>query len=511
VTIFAIRPPALDAVSMRRHHTFGFWAAAAALLVNMGFSAVPTPLYVLYQRRDHFSTITVTLVYSVYAVGVIGSLFLGGHVSDWFGRRRVFVPALLINVLAAAIFVLAPSLPGLFVARVVCGVSIGLTTATATAYLSELHSRTAAAVGAANRGQVVATAANLGGIGVGPLVAGLLAQYAPQPLRLPYYVFGMVLLVLAVLIAISPETATRPEPLPAWRPQRVAVPPEARGTFLAATAAGVGAFAVYGVFNSLAPTFLAATLHETSHAFAGAVAFAAFASGALAQVAASRFTTRDTLRLGTTALIPGLALLVFAMWLSSLTGFVLGGALAGAGAGLVFRGALATATSTAPARARAEVLAGFFLGAYLGLSVPVVGLGVATQWVAPREAVLAFVALVSIAVIASVRAVLQTTPKPIVQSTERPPPPQPSTPHPSTPQPSTPQPSTPHPSTPQPSTPQPSTPQPSTPQPSTPQPSRPTTQDAPAGHAPTPHGVTALTVASGASARPCALTPEEQG
>jgi MFS family permease len=409
VTVSALRVSASDLSSVRRHHSFGFWAAAAALLVNMAFSAVPTPLYVLYQRRDHFSTITVTLVYSVYAVGVIGSLFLGGHVSDWLGRKRVFVPALLANVVAAAIFLIVPSLPGLLVARVVSGVSVGLTTATATAYLSELHQRTAAGARGGRRGHFVATAANLGGIGVGPLVAGLLAQYAPQPLRLSYYVFGGLLLVLAGLIAISPETATPPEPLPTWRPQRVAVPPEARGTFLAATGAGVGAFAVYGVFNSLAPSFLATTLHETSHAIAGAVAFAAFASGALAQLAASRVTLPDTLRLGTAALISGLALLVAGMWLPSLAVFVIGGVVTGAGAGLVFRGALATATSTAPPQARAEVLAGFFLGAYLGLSVPVVGLGVATQWVQPREAMIAFVALVSFAVIASVRAVLHHT------------------------------------------------------------------------------------------------------
>jgi len=212
-----------------------------------------------------------------------------------------------------------------------------------------------------------------------------------------------------VLIAISPETAAPPEPVPAWRPQRLAVPPEARATFLAATAAGVGAFAVYGVFTSLAPSFLAATLHERSHAIAGAIAFAAFASGALAQLAASRITTSDTLRLGTFALIPGLAVLVAGMWLPNLVVFVIGGALTGAGAGLVFRGALTSATSTAPPLARAEVLAGFFLGAYLGLSVPVVGLGVATQWVPPRQAMLAFVAFVSIAVIAGVRAVHQHT------------------------------------------------------------------------------------------------------
>jgi MFS family permease len=392
-----------------RHHSFGFWVAATAFLVNMGFSAVPAPLYVLYQRRDHFSTITITAVYAVYAVGVIGSLFLGGHVSDWVGRKRVLVPSLVANVAAAAIFVVAPSLPGLLLARVISGVSIGLTTATATAYISELHVGTSAGHRGERRGQVVATAANLGGIGLGPLVAGLLAQFAPQPLRLPYYVFGALLLVLAVLVAVSPETADRPEPTPKWRPQQIAVPAHARRTFFAATAGGLASFAVFGVFNSLAPSFLAGTLHETSHAVAGAMAFVVFASGALAQVALSHLGVRQMLRIGQNLLITGLGLLVAGMWLPSLGLFVVGGVVTGAGGGLVFRGALTVAGSTAPPGARAEVLAGYFLGAYIGLSVPVVALGVATQYVAARYAMLVFVVLVSVALVVSVRLVVRAT------------------------------------------------------------------------------------------------------
>ena len=116
-------------IRSRRHHSFGFWVAAAAFLVNMGFSAVPTPLYALYRQRDHFSTFMVTVVYAVYAIGVIGSLFLGGHVSDWVGRKRVFVPALLINVASALLFLFLPSLPGLLIARVV------------TRYLRRTHDR----------------------------------------------------------------------------------------------------------------------------------------------------------------------------------------------------------------------------------------------------------------------------------------------------------------------------------------------------------------------------------
>jgi MFS family permease len=389
-----------------RHHSFGFWAATLAFLVNMGFSAVPTPLYVLYQQRDHFSTTMITVVYAVYALGVIASLFLGGHLSDWVGRRWVFVPALLLNVASALIFLFAPSLPGLLVARVVSGISVGLTTATATAYLGELHLGVFGGESASpRRAQVVATAANLGGIGVGPLVAGLLAQYAPQPLRLPYILFAAVLLVAAVLVAVSPETANRPVPAPRYRPQRIAVPRHARRMFFAATAAGLAAFSVFGVFNSLAPTFLAGTLHQGSHAVAGAVAFAAFAAGAVAQIALSRAGLRLTLRVGPILLIPGLALLAGGMWLPSLAMFVIGGVLTGAGGGLGFRGALTAAGSAAPPESRAEVLAGFFLGAYVGLSVPVVGLGIGTQYVSARMVMLVFVVIVAVAVVLCTRMV----------------------------------------------------------------------------------------------------------
>ena len=391
---------------LRLRHSAAFWLVAAAFCVNIAFSAVPTPLYVIYQQRDHFSTLMITVVYAVYAVGVIVSLFLGGHISDWVGRRRVLVPALAVNVLSAALFIAFPSLPGLIIARVISGVSIGLTTGTATAYLAELHlgagrSRTA------RRPQVVATAANLGGIGVGPLGAGLLAQFVRSPLVIPYVIFGGVLVVLAVLIAFAPETASRPDPRPAWRPQRMAIPAHARGTFFAATGAAAAAFAVYGVFNSLMPGFLAGTMHETSYAVAGAVAFSAFAAGAVAQIALGKAGIATTLRVSVPVLIAGLALFTVGMWLPSLPLFVIGGIVTGAGGGLVFRGSLVAAAGTAPPESRAEVLAGFFLGAYIGLSVPVIALGVATEFLAARDVMLAFVVLAAIAIAAGTRAVLR--------------------------------------------------------------------------------------------------------
>src|SRR3984957_6073416 len=390
----------------QRRRSAAFWVVAAAFCVNLAFSAVPTPLYVIYQQRDHFSTLMITVVYAVYAIGGTPSLFLGGHISDWVGRRRVLVPALAVNVLSAVLFIAVPSLPGLIIARVVSGVSIGLTTGTATAYLAELR------LGAGGsptglRPQGVATAANLGGIGVGPLGAGLLAQFVPSPLVIPYVIFGGVLVVLALLIVLAPETASRPDPRPAWRPQRVAIPAHARGTFFAATGAAAAAFAGYGVFNSLVPGFLAGTLHETSYAVAGAVAFSAFAAGAVAQIALGTASTATTLKVSVPVLFTGLTLFTAGMWLPSLPVFVIGGIITGAGGGLVFRGSLVAAAGTAPPESRAEVLAGFFLGAYVGLSAPVIALGVATEYVAPRDVMLVFVVLAALAIAAGVRAVLR--------------------------------------------------------------------------------------------------------
>lgn len=389
------------------NHGIAFWFAALAFLVNMGFSAVPTPIYVLYQRRDHFSNIIVTIVYAVYAIGVIASLFLAGHLSDWIGRRRVFVPALLINALSALVFTFEPSLTGLIVARIISGVSVGLTTATATAYLAELH---AAARPTADRvrADVIATASNLGGIGIGPLAAGLLIQFAPYPLRLPYIIFGVVLVILAGAIALSPETRPAAIERPKYRPQRVAVPAGARRTFFAATTAGLAAFAVYGVFNSLVPSFLAGTLHDTWHATAGAVAFAAFAAGAIAQISQGRVDNLVLLRRGVPTIIVGLGLLTGGMWAANLAMFIVGGAISGAGGGMVFKGALITAATSAPPESRAEALAGFFLGAYVGLSVPVIGLGVAINYFAARDAMLVFVILAAVAIATSVRAVLSS-------------------------------------------------------------------------------------------------------
>jgi len=382
-------------------HGHGFWVVAFAFTVVMSLSALPTPLYVLYERRDHFSALLVTVIFAAYAAGVIVSLFLVGHISDWLGRRRVLVPAILLNALSAGLFIVWPALAGLLLARVLSGLSVGAMTATATAYLAELHA-VARPNARSRRAELVATAANLGGIGLGPLCAGLLAQLAPDPLVLPYAVFGALALAAALAVQLVPETAGLPE-RPRYRPQRISVPPAERRTFLASAAGGFVAFAVFGLFTSLAPSFLAGTLHYDSHALAGAVAFGVFAAGAVAQALLARLDARRLARIGIGLLPAGLALVCAATWLVSLPAFLLGGLLCGAGAGVLFKGGIDIAVELAPPEARAETLAGFFLASYLGLSGPILGLGLATQYVSARVGLLGFAAALLLALAAMTR------------------------------------------------------------------------------------------------------------
>ena len=388
-------------------HRAGFWLVAYAFTVTMAFSAVPTPLYVLYQARDGFGSFTLTLIFAAYAVGVALSLLLAGHLSDWAGRRRMLAVAIAVNVVSGVLFLTWPTVPGLLVARFVSGVSIGLLTATATAHLTELHragrregsvasrspgSGGVSGGGSGGRANAVSTAANLGGIGLGPLLAGLLAQYAPDPLHLSYYVVEGLMLVGLLGLALVPETVTRPDPRPAYRPQRVSVPASSRQAFWAAGATAAVMFSVFGLFTSLAPSFLAGTLHERSHALAGVTAFAVFGAAAVSQILLARVSLRRLLGLGIALLVAGLAAVTVAVWLPSLALLLAGGIVAGAGAGATFKGAVATVIGIAPEQARGEALAGLFLAAYLGLAVPVIGLGIATQYLSAPDALLIFVA-----------------------------------------------------------------------------------------------------------------------
>ncbi|GAB7037150.1 MULTISPECIES: MFS transporter [Catenuloplanes] len=383
----------------------GFWLTAYAFAIMMAFSAAPTPLYVIYQQRDGFGPFMVTAIFAVYAVGVVLSVFGGGHVSDWLGRRRVLIWALSISIASGLLFFL-PGLAALLAGRFLSGIGVGLLTSTATAFLMELHLADRPAADR-RRADLVATAANIGGIGLGPLLAGLLAEFVPYPLVVPFVVFEILLVIALLGVLAAPETVTRRH-LP-WRPQRVSVPAGDRGRYVAACLTAFASFAIFGLFTSLAPGFLVGVLGERSHAVAGLVTFSVFAAGVAGQLAMLRLSLQGALSAGFAALAVGLSALIAGIWLPAFAAFLAGGLLTGVGAGAAFKGAVATTLTLAEPHARGEALAGLFLIGYLGLALPVLGLGLAAQRWDPRAAVLLFAAGLTLLLVAAVRPLFRTS------------------------------------------------------------------------------------------------------
>jgi MFS family permease len=380
---------ARDVAPASRRHNVGFWLVALAFVTAMAFSTVPTPLYSLYQQQDGFSTLTVTIVFCIYAVGVVTSLLLAGHVSDWAGRKPVLITGLLILTLAAVVFLIWHALPALLVARLLCGLGIGTVSATATAFLNDLHSAGRPHSGR-GRFELVSTVANIGGLGVGPLVAGFLAQFVDAPLRTPYMVFIALLLVSIVVVSVSPETVRPPAERPRYRPQRVSADHGDRAGFIAAAAAASLAFAIFGLATSLDPGFVAGTLHQPSRLLAGAVVFVVFGGAALAQATTMSMSLGERSAVGLVGVAVGLVVLVTGMEITSFAAFLIGGAIVGAGAGVLFKAAVGTVAAMAAPAARGEALATLFLAAYVGLIVPTLALGVASQFVDAQTSILWF-------------------------------------------------------------------------------------------------------------------------
>jgi predicted MFS family arabinose efflux permease len=379
----------------------GFWAIALAFLVLGAFATAPSALYGLYAQQEGLSPLTLTIVYSVYAVGIVVSLLLAGHVSDWYGRRAVLIPGLVLAAAAAVVFIAWQSLPGLLVARVLTGVALGASVATATAYIADLDAGPDGAP--SRRSGIVATIANVGGLAVGPLIAGVLAQYTPDGLTLPYVLLLVALLGSVVLVAFSPESRQPADPRPTYRPQRLRAPAGARREFIAAATGAFLVFAVGGLFAGLAGRFLAGPLHHPSAALTGLVIFLNFGTGVLVQTTTSRWPARRLIAAGLPTMLIGLVVLVASAWTSppSLALFLLAGVIVGAGSGALLRGSLITVVTAAGPEDRAGALATFFTAGYVGVSLPVIGLGLAFQALSPRVTLLAFAAAVGAGILAA--------------------------------------------------------------------------------------------------------------
>jgi len=373
-----------------------FVLAGTALFVLVAGANLATPLYAVYRERFGFSSVVLTLVFATYQLVLCPSLLVFGQLSDRLGRRPVIAGGLALAMVGLALFALARGTGWLFAARSVQGLAVGAASGAATAALVEL-----APAGAAARAALLSTLAQAGGSAVGPLVGGMLAEWAPAP-RTTAFVAGLVVtgVVLAGVLALP----GMPGPAGgAWRMQRPSVPREIRARFARLALTAAAAWAVAGLYLSVVPSYVGSLLDTSNLALEGAIAALMLLASCAAQVVFRRggAPERDQ-SLGLALVVLSLGALVAAFPTRSLALLLLAAVVGGVGHGMAFLGAQTDVNAIAPPDRRGEVTAAFFVCVYLGVAVSAIGVGLVATLASLYTAVVVFACVTGAACVAAI-------------------------------------------------------------------------------------------------------------
>ncbi len=329
------------------------WPALAMFAVGYGANQF-VPLLAVYRRTLALSDVDATAIFGVYALGLIPALLLSGRASDRYGRRRLLLAFTGLSVLASAVLITAQwGAAGLYAGRLLTGVASGVVFTVGTAWIKELSEGTSPGTGA-RRSALALTA----GFGIGPLVAGPLAQWATAPEVLPYLVH--IALAGIALALLSRVHEARP-PRAALQQRRKPLLPSAATSIRFRGVVAPMAVWVFGsvtlVFTTL-PAHAAGPLPALGVAFPGLLAAGALAAG----LASQRWGQR----------------------LHDTTAVHSDGRAAAVGLAVVTAGYLAAATATAHPSALGATAAALLLGAGYGICL-IVGLRETEQLATPGE------------------------------------------------------------------------------------------------------------------------------
>jgi len=372
-----------------------------------------SPMLIVYRHALGLSAGEIAGLFAIYAATLIPGLLAGGPLSDRFGRRACVLPFAALSPVATLLLVLGPhSLPLIAAGRALAGLCSGMVFGPATAWVQDLSGGDARS---ARRAALALSA----GFGLGPFVAALLAQWAGDPLVVPYLphlALGTAALVIGLTTPGTPRTGRQAPADRRWPPAAL----RTREFWL-----GVALPAPF-VFGTIALAIVVLPEEVTSArtlsaGYAALMTSLAFAAGIGVQPAARRVAARRP-RAG---IIAGLAAGAAGAAVGAVAVAGPNEALAGIAAvflglayGLCLVNGLHDAEQLAGPSDRGTVLAAYYVLAYLGFGAPYAVDGLNPAFGKPGTfAVIAGVAAV-IAGLTWVRAARQAAP-PAPAGTER--------------------------------------------------------------------------------------------
>jgi len=360
-------------MSWRRLPPRAAFLLLASLTVSfLAGSSAPTPLYGMYMTQWGLTPLQITLIFGIYAAGVLLALLIAGRLSDHLGRRPVLLAATLSQAVIMIVFMTATGLTALLVARVLQGLTTGAALGAIGAGMIDLDKA---------RGTVANAVTPPFGTALGAIVAGVLVQFLPFPTHLVYAVFSLVFVAQALGLAFMNESVTPRGGVWASLQPRLRLPRATREPLLLATPVLIALWALGGFYCALSPLLVKGMLGMNTPLIGALPLSVLAATGGLSVLALQNRAARDMMLLGAASLIVGAGIVALSLPHSDIVFFFLGSTIAGVGFGAGFQGAVRTVVPFAAPHERAGVLSIIYVISYIALSVPAVAAG----WMIARD------------------------------------------------------------------------------------------------------------------------------
>ncbi len=349
--------------------TSGSWKALIGLFVlTMGTSTL-TPLLPLYKEHFGISTATATLLFVTYTITVVPTMLIAGNLSDRLGRKRLLLPAMAIMTLASLVFAFAESVPLLFAGRVLQGLAIGGFLGVGAAFVVDHAKVQSKALAAALAGVFFRL-----GFGLGPGLAGIAAQYGPNPRHFPFQIHIVLMLIGMVAVATAAETLMR-NPHPGRFRIRIGVPQGQALGFLTFVAPAIFMMSfIEGTFLSVVPIFVFDTLAVHNLAVVGLIGFLTLALGGIAPFIVRGLDPRRSLMIGVSTSSLLSFLIVASSQLETVWLVLAAATIIGLTNGFLLYGGTVICGTIVPIGERGKLMSLLYMCAYAG-TIPTVALG----------------------------------------------------------------------------------------------------------------------------------------
>ena len=348
-----------------------FAATGGILVLFAAAASAPTPLYVVYQKEWGFPTSTLTVIFAVYVLGLIGSLLVLGGLSDHVGRRPVLAAAIALEGAAFVLFFIAGGVTVLVIARIFQGIATGAAFSTLGATLVDLNPKSPGRAGLVN------SVAPISGLAVGAIGCGALVQLGPAPTHLVFAVLLAGAVIAGVAVGRMPETsARRPGAIASLKPM-LGIPARLRPDVLALVPIIVASWALGGLYLSLGPSVAAGLFGLSNHLIGGLVVTLLCGAGAVTAFILRSWRTSSVLGISAVSISAGTAMTLVGVEVHAVGLAGIGTVVAGIGFGASALASFGTLARIASPAERSELFAFALVIAYVAFSLPAVVAGYA--------------------------------------------------------------------------------------------------------------------------------------